>query len=255
MLKKICTALAGIALAVTITTGSGLAEETSFSDVQREQLHQIIRDYLIENPEIIREALEALQRQQEELELVALRDNVRNNAQQLFRSQSDFVFGNPNGGVTMVEFFDYNCGYCKRSLEDVLTLVETDPDLRLVLKEFPILGPGSLIASRAAIASMKQGKYWEFHLAMMQARGTNSEEQVMAIAADVGLDIEQLASDMNAPEVEQTIQQNYMLAEMMGIQGTPAFFIDDRLIPGALGVEGLRQQISEVRDSGNCVAC
>src|SRR5690606_10376913 len=180
---------------------------------------------------------------------------VRDNADRLFRSELDHVAGNPDGSITMVEFFDYNCGFCKRSVSDVVSLIDTDPDLRVVLKEFPILGPNSVFASRAAIAARKQGKYWEFHLAMMRARGTNDPAQVMRIAEEVGLDTDQLEADMNAPEVDQTIEQSFALANAMGIQGTPAFIIDDHLIAGALGLDALRTQIEDVRASGGCVAC
>jgi protein-disulfide isomerase len=255
MLKKMSLALVGLAVGAMAAGYSVRAAEPLFDDAQKEELHGIIRDYLISNPDVIREAMEALQAQEEAAQAALVQDTVRQNADALFRSEYDFVLGNPEGSLTMVEFFDYNCGYCKRSLDDVVALVETDPEIKFVFKEFPILGEGSVFAARAAIAARKQGKYWEFHQAMMRERGTNDEEQVMRLAADVGLDVERLRTDMEADEVDLAIQRNYSLAEAMGIQGTPAFFIDDRLIPGALGLEGLRTQIAEVRAEGTCVAC
>lgn len=255
MLKKTSLALVGLAVGAMAAGYSVRAAEPLFDDAQKEELHGIIRDYLISNPDVIREAMEALQAQEEAAQASLVQDSVRRNADALFRSEYDVVIGNPEGNLTMVEFFDYNCGYCKRSFDDVVALIETDPEIKLVLKEFPILGEGSVFAARAAIAARKQGKYWELHEAMMRARGTNDEEQVVRLATDLGLDVERLRADMEADEVDLAIQRNYSLAEATGIQGTPAFFIDDRLIPGALGLEGLRTQIAEVRAAGTCVAC
>ncbi len=242
-----------VAAVMTLTLPAASAQQ--FSDEQKRELHDIIRDYLINNPRVLQEAIASLERMHEEQQMSELKAAVRDNADRLFRSELDHVAGNPDGSITMVEFFDYNCGFCKRSVSDVVSLIDTDPDLRVVLKEFPILGPNSVFASRAAIAARKQGKYWEFHLAMMRARGTNDPAQVMRIAEEVGLDTDQLEADMNAPEVDQTIEQSFALANAMGIQGTPAFIIDDHLIAGALGLDALRTQIEDVRASGGCVAC
>ncbi len=255
MFKKSIMLLAGLFIVAGFASGYGQAEDSSFDETQTEELHQIIRDYLVQNPEVIAEALEALQLKQEEQELVAFQNSVRENANDIFRSELDHVMGNPYGDVTMVEFFDYNCGYCKRSLDDVQALIDADPELRMVFKEFPILGPGSMAAARAAIASRQQGLYWEFHIALMQSAGIDGEASVIRIAEEVGLDTAQLLSDMESPEVDTVIDLNYRLAELMGIQGTPAFLVDDRLIPGALGFAGLQSHISEVRDSGVCIAC
>ena len=246
---------AGLVIVLGFAGTGGHADEVSFNETQKQELHKIIREYLIENPTVLREAFEALERQQQEQQQALSRESIKQNAATLFRSERGFVVGNPEGNVTVVEFFDYNCGYCKRSLNDVMTLVETDPELKLVLKEFPILGPGSLYAARAAIAAKKQNKYWELHLALMQSRGAVDEAQVLKIATETGLDIEQLKKDMEDPEVNATINESMELANTVGINGTPAFVIDDTLIPGALGIEGLRAQIAEVRDNGGCAIC
>lgn len=229
--------------------------QSLFSDEQKQEMHEVIRDYLINNPEVLREAFEALERKERMAQQDQAREKIKMHADLLYRSERGFVYGNPNGDVTMVEFFDYNCGYCKRSLSDVLALVDSDPELKLVLKEFPILGSGSVFASRAAIASKKQGKYWDFHIAMMSNRGAVDEAQVLAIAQKVGLDMEKLKADMEDPDVTATISESMQLAEAVGINGTPAFVIDDALIPGALGIDGLRAQIAEVREGGGCAVC
>lgn len=231
------------------------ADEPVFSEQQKQEMHKIIREYLITNPDVLREAFEALEQQQQIAQQEQSRANIKAHAEMLFRSERGFVYGNAEGNVTLVEFFDYNCGYCKRSLTDVMTLMDTDSNLKLVLKEFPILGPGSLFAARAAIASKKQGKYWEFHLALMQSQGAVDENLVIQIAGEVGLDIDKLKADMDDPEVSATINESMELANAIGINGTPAFIIDDTLIPGAMGVDGLRAQIAEVRDNGGCAVC
>ena len=137
----------------------------------------------------------------------------------------------------------------------MVDLVKSDSNLKLVLKEFPILGPGSIFAARAAIAAKQQDKYWEFHLALMSHKGALDEDQTLKVAQDVGLDIEKLKADMDAPVVAKAINESMELANAIGINGTPAFIIDDTLIPGALDIDGLRQHIAEVRDSGGCQVC
>jgi protein-disulfide isomerase len=141
--------------------------------------------------------------------------------------------------VTLVEFFDYNCGYCKRSMPDVKKLIESDPKLRVVFKEFPILGPGSVFATRASIAAMKQGKFRELHEALFEFPGRKDETSVLEIAKSVGIDADRMAKDMDDPEVSAIIDRNIKLAGELGIAGTPAFVIGTDLMPGAVGFEAL----------------
>jgi len=223
-----------------------------FSDSEKTQISNMVTDQLVNNPAVLRQALVSLDEFQKQEQRQVAVQSIRDNAKQIFRSDYSHVAGNEKGSVTMVEFFDYNCPYCKRSTPDVTKLLDTDSDLRVVLKEFPILGPGSVYASRAAIASRKQDKYWKFHLALMGNRGRLNKAKVDRIAADVGLDVEQLKKDMEAPEVAAAIAESHDLANKMGIRGTPAFIIADRLIPGALGYDALQAQISEVRKSDGC---
>ena len=143
--------------------------------------------------------------------------------------------GNPNGDITVVEFFDYNCGYCKRGLHDVIKLVESDPKVRVVFKELPILSKGSEEASRVAIAAGRQGKYWDMHKAMLEAKGQMNEANALAIATKLGLDIDKLKKDMASPEVEAEIKKSEALAKKMGVNGTPHFLVGDRAIPGRPG--------------------
>lgn len=253
---------AALAVIFAVTGWTALADDKpAFTPEQKTEIGKLIKDYLIKNPEAMGEIIQSWQaHQRKEQELAQRRqiDDIRKaviaNKAQVFRGPHDYVAGNPDGDVTMVEFFDYNCGFCKRSLGDVLTLIEKDTKLRVVMKEFPILGPGSLYASRAAIASKKQNKYWPFHVALMRAPGV-SPEQVLAIAKKTGIDIDKLKKDMEAPEVRAEIDANLALAQKLGINGTPAFVIADRPIPGAVGLNALTTQIADVRKQGGCKIC
>jgi len=221
----------------------------------RAKIEAIVKDYLLKNPAVLRDSLLAMERLQKEQERLAASKSIIENADAVFRSEHDYVAGNPDGKVTMVEFFDYNCSFCKRAMNDVLKLMETDKDLRMVMKEFPILGPGSVYAARAALASKKQDKYWDFHLAMLKSKGALNQAKVDAIATSIGIDVDKLKADMDAPEVAKAIGEAHALADKMGIRGTPAFVIADQLIPGALGYEALRQRIASVRENPTCKVC
>ncbi|MGI9481875.1 MAG: DsbA family protein [Hyphomicrobiales bacterium] len=246
--------MAGCAV-LFLTTASPVAFSEEFSESQKKEIGEIVREYLLKNPTIMREVFSELERiEAEEREKLA-KAGILESKDALFRSNLSYVAGNPEGDVTMVEFFDYNCGYCKRAFPDVMKLIDSDPNLRVVIKEFPILGAGSVFAARAAIASKKQDKYWEFHTAMMNARGSLNESRVINIAKKLGLDVDKLREDMEADVVRQEIAESHTLANRMGINGTPAFVIDDRLVPGALGYAELRKQIFEVRDAGGCKVC
>lgn len=232
--------------------------EGSFSDAQKKELHSIIRDYMLENPELLNEMIAKLQAAEQAKQAEQSREVISSNADKLFRSPNDQVVGNPDGNVTMVEFFDYNCGYCKRSLADVMRLTEEDKDLRVVMKEFPILSEGSVIASHAAMAARKQNKYWDLHVAMMSAKGgIDSLEKVLSVAKDAGLDVDKLKADIEASRADhdKIIAENRNLAQMLGINGTPAFVIDSEIVPGAAPHDQLAETVKSVRDNGGCKFC
>ncbi|MBK1866131.1 DsbA family protein [Aestuariivirga sp. YIM B02566] len=231
------------------------AQAAEFNDAQKKELGDIIRQYLLDNPEVVRDAMQELERKQQEAEDSARTDILKTMAADIFRSKDDLVGGNPKGKVTMVEFFDYNCGYCKRAFPDVMKMIDADKDLKLVMKEFPILGPGSVYAARAALASRKQGKYWEYHMAMMAHEGRIDEAVADQIAEASGLDVKKLKADMEADEVNQVITRNMQLADSLKIQGTPAFIIDETVIPGAVGYEALAAVVKQIRDNGGCKLC
>lgn len=224
-----------------------------FDEEKQAEIESIIHRYLVENPEVIREVIEALhvketaQIERENLEKIgALRASLDG-------GDPAYVGGNPKGDVTLIEFFDYTCGYCRRALADVEKLVETDGNLRIVYKEFPVLGPVAVYASRAAIASTKQGKYLEFHGRLMGSKVKLSNEVVLRIAEDIGLDVERLKRDMAGEETVALIESNHALAQSLGISGTPNFIVGDQIVPGAQGYEILRAAINEARE--DCKTC
>jgi protein-disulfide isomerase len=208
---------------------------------------QRVRDYLLKNPEVIMEALQILQERQRSAEAENMKRTIAERSEEILNDPAAPVGGNPAGDVTLVEFFDYNCPYCRRVAPTVVELEEADPDLRLVYKEFPILGPGSQFAARAALASRRQGKYVPFHNALMQATEQVSEETVMEAAREVGLDTEQLRADMQDPAIQEAIARNLQLADALGITGTPSFIIGQEVVPGAVDLRTLQSLIAHTR--------
>ena len=231
------------------------ANAAEFNDGQRQEMETIIKDYLLSHPEILQEMSQTLEQKQKQAEDEQRKGGLVQNAEQIFRDKADFVAGNPNGKVTMVEFFDYNCGWCKKGFPEVLSLLESDKDLRFVLKEFPIFGEDSEYAAKAAIASGKQGKYWDLHVAMFQHEGKITKESVDEIAAGLGLNMDQLKKDMEDPAVTEILARNRSLAQSLAINGTPAFIIDDKLVPGYLPKAELATAINEIRAKGGCSLC
>lgn len=226
--------------------GAPSAAAQEVSPAQRSAFEGVIRDYLLKNPAVIREAMQVLQ-QREEAEKQALAARaLKQYRSELLHDASSPVGGNPNGDITIVEFFDYNCGYCKRVAPTVNATLKNDPNVRVVYKEFAILGPESVFAARAALAAQRQGKYKEFHEAMMTAERADAGA-VNALAAQLGLDREKLIKDMQDPAITRILERNYRLASALNINGTPAFVIGDRLVPGAIDAAALAEIIVEER--------
>jgi protein-disulfide isomerase len=185
-----------------------------------------------------------------------LKSVVAENAAEIYRQPNASVAGNAEGDITVAEFFDYNCGYCKRGLADVVKLVESDPKVRVVFKELPILSKGSEEASHVALAARKQGKYWELHRALLEAKGHVNEAAALRIAEKLGLDMDKLKQDMASPEVKAEVEKSEALAKKLGVNGTPHFLIGDRAIPGAPDdlYEQLARNVGELRKQG-CTYC
>jgi protein-disulfide isomerase len=248
LILLVTTPLLGAAIPPTALGGN-------FTEDQKAEIGAIVREYLLDNPEVLREAFDELEKRANEQQAGQVKPTIAQHAAELFRSPSDFVAGNPNGDVTMVEFFDYNCHYCRKSMADVVQLLASDKGLRLVLKEFPILGPGSIYAARAALASRQQGKYWQFHQALLGVTVPLDQATVLSKAGDVGLDVARLQKDLDAPAITEVIVGNHRVAGALGIQGTPAFVTGENLMPGAVGFDALAAMISAVREAGGCKVC
>ena len=223
------------------------AESPATPGLDRESVRKIVKEYLLEHPEVIEEAIQVLRAKRESGKQDRVRAALRDHDKALRSHPMSPVSGNPKGDVTLVEFFDYQCGYCKQSLKPVRDLLETDRQLRIVWKEFPILGPVSRFAARVAMASKKQGRYLEFHVAVMGSRGKLTEDRVMAIAGSVGLDVRRLRRDMEDPAIENYLDETIRLARVLGIRGTPAFVIGDTLVPGVVGGARLEELIAKAR--------
>jgi protein-disulfide isomerase len=251
-MKRMTFGLVGAVMAGLVLTPA-LAGE--FSDAQKSEIEGFIKDYLMKNPNVIKEALEELDRRQTAEAEEKAKAAIASQADLIYRSSDDLVIGNPKGSVTIVEFFDYNCGYCRKALPEIDALIKSDSDLKVVIKEFPILSPGSLFAAKAAIGSREQGKYTEFHDALNQMGVPKDETSVMATASKIGLDVERLRKDMEAPKVTEILQRTYALAESLGINGTPSFLVDQSITPGYVTHDVLAKIVADVRDNGGCKVC
>jgi protein-disulfide isomerase len=249
MRSRIALALAA-ALACAAIAGDAPAQTGPQPPPDKEAIREIVREYLLEHPEVIEEAIRALSARRQADQAARTRDALVKNRVALVRHPMSPVSGNPEGDVTLVEFFDYQCGYCKRSLEPVIDLLENDPGLRVVWKEFPVLGQVSTFAALASMAAQKQGKYLFLHKALMGARERLTEESVMEIAGQVGLDLERLQRDMADPKIVSYLQETQRLANRLGINGTPAFVIGNTLVPGAVDGARLKQLIAQARRGG-----
>ena len=227
------------------------AKAQEFSPQQNEQIKKMIQEYLFKNPKDFREAIISLQAYELRQQQKAARQTLSAEDESLYRSTVSYVAGNPDGDVTLIEFFDYNCSFCRQSMKDLMTLIKTDPNLKVIFKEFPILGEGSFFAARAAVASMKQGKYMEFHMALMQIRGTADKNNVLEIAEEVGMDLVKLVKEMQAPYVTKEINEVLRTASAIGVNGTPAYVVGENVLSGAVGLAELRRQIAEVRKAGS----
>ncbi len=245
---------AGLALAALLVLAAPAAAQTgALSDPQKQAVQQIVREFLVTNPEVIQEAIVELERRQQEAQKTAQANALHSERKTLLHSPRGNLVGNPSGDVTLVEFFDYNCGYCKRALADLRTLMKSDPKLRVVLKDFPVLGPESVEASRVSLAAKQQisgEKLFDYHTRVMETRGRVNGERAMQVAKEMGLDMARLQKDLDHAEVRAALQENMTLGDKLGLTGTPAFVIGDEVVSGAVGIEPLRKIVASTRQCG-----
>lgn len=223
-----------------------MAQQT-LTPAQRTEVEAIVRETLRNNPQILYEAIEALRNQQAAAKESEVKKALSSQQDKIFRSPDDEVAGNPSGDVTVVEFFDYRCGYCKKFHITRQALLAGDPNIRYVHKEFPVLGPESELAARAAIASRAQGKYLAFHEALMAHRGSYAKVAILEIAKETGLDPQKLEAAMFEPNVDRILAENRALADSLQIRGTPGFVVGDQIIPGAIELEEMLEVIHQIR--------
>jgi len=215
---------------------------------QTVEFEQRVRDYLVENPQVLVESLQRMEERKRAAETDEIGRIIAAHSEEIFNDPETPVGGNPAGDVSLVEFFDYNCPYCRGVAPTLVDIEKEDAKLRLVYKEWPILGPNSEFAARAALASRNQGKYVEFHKALMLASGLVNESKVLEVATAIGLDVDRLKVDMEAPEIEAAIERNMQLAQALRIGGTPTFVIGDQMLRGAADAEALRGYIQRARE-------
>lgn len=243
--------------ALTLASSRGHSQPAPFDSEQRGAIEAIVRDYLLRSPEVLQEAVTELERRQQEAQRSTQAAVLKDEWTRLVGSPQDLVIGNPAGDVTLVEFLDYNCPYCRKAKGDIDALIKGDSKLRVVLKEFPVLGPESVEASRAVVAAKQQlspDKLRAFHDRMMETRGRANGERALAIAKELGADVARLQKDMQSDVVTAVLQENAAIGDKLGITGTPAFILNDQVISGAVGLEPLRQAVANVRRCGK-TAC
>lgn len=245
-------ALAGLAVVSPVFAADKAMSDKPVADkgpYDKVQVEQIVHDYLLAHPEVIAEAVQALQDKSEAEEAKAAADALVKHKDELFASKTSPAGGNLKGDVTMVEFFDYQCGYCKHTQPEMDAAIKKDGKVRIVYKEFPILGPASVIAAKAALAANMQGKYDTVHAALMAATGKLDKDRILSIAKDAGADTDRLAKDMESPAVQKEIDANLALADALNIHGTPGFVIGNTLVPGAIGADAFKDLFAKARSA------
>ena len=238
---------AATALSLVSVTGGAQA----FDQGQKDEIGKIVRDYLLENPEVLIEVQSALEKKRAEQQAAQAKAAVQDNADAIFNAATDIALGNPQGKTTIVEFFDYNCGYCKRALSDMEAIIKDNPDIRFVLKEFPILGQDSVDAHKVsfAVKQIAPEKYGDFHRALIGGEHAN-EARAIEVAKSVGLTEEALRASMAQVSQDESVRQTYDLATKLGITGTPSYVLGDEAVFGAIGESELTKKIASVRQCG-----
>jgi protein-disulfide isomerase len=240
-----------VAAALTVVLVFGLCVAVPAGEApdasRRQEIETVVREYIRAHPEVVLEALQEMERREQEMQRTQRAEAIRAHLAQLTQDPGSPVGGNPEGRVTVVEFFDYQCGYCKRQVGELKKLLQTDTDIRLVYKDLPILGPPSVFAARAALAARKQGKHEALHDALMATSERLTEPVVLQVAARSGLDIAQLEKDMADPSVSEALDRNFQLQRALNIQGTPALIVGTEFIPGAASLEALKTAVARAR--------
>ncbi len=226
-----------------------LASAQDFTAAQKQEIETMFKDYLLENGEVLLESVNKYQGELVAKEQEAANELAKGYVIALDKRDNLATAGNPDGDITIVEFFDYNCGYCSRALEEIETLLETDDNIRVIFMDMPILGPPSLEASKWSLAAQKQGKYWDYHRAIMNFEGPKDEASLTKLAKDLGMDVQQLKKDKDSEEIAAQLDKNIEEAQALNIRGTPGFIIDGEISPGYMPAAEMKRIIEEARAS------
>lgn len=255
-MKKISAMVIALTTSMALLTSAlGYASDKSagpFSPSQQQEIQKIVHDYLVNNPEILIEASQALQTKEMAKAKTQALSGITNNKQKLFNDPNAPTAGNADGNVILVEFFDYQCVHCKEMQPSIEKLLSSNSNVKIIYKEFPIFGAASNYASQAALAAAKQHKYLEFHNALFKASGPLNEGKIQEIAKSVGLNVEQLKKDMNDPAVKQELADNYDLAKALSLVGTPSFVLSNKamtqfdFIPGAAPADLFQKAVDDI---------
>ncbi len=241
-----------IAVALLALLVATLPVRAEMTEAEKEEIGKVIREYLLTNPEVLEEAITVLRLKREQEEALARANAIEDYGDRIFDSEHQIVLGNPDGAVTLVEFFDYNCGYCRRALSDMTALLESNDDLRIVLKEFPILSEGSVEAARigVAVSELAPERYLDFHIEVFTRPGQANAAKALEVARDLGLDAEAVEAAAAKSSITEGITEVREIADALGISGTPSYVIGKEIIPGAIGFDGLQQRVAAMRECG-----
>jgi protein-disulfide isomerase len=245
--------LAATALSLAASASPGQAQSPAFSEQQRAAIRDVVKDFILKNPEVIQEALIELDKRQKDQERQARLTIIQDKNGPLYSAAHNVSFGNPNGDITLVEFFDYNCGFCKRALVDLQRMVNEDKNVRVIIKDFPVLGQGSVEAATVALAAKQQlsvDKIWQFHQKLLTVRGQVGRQQALDAAREAGVDMARLQRDLDSPAVRGAIEQNIQIADSLGVTGTPSYVLGDEVVVGAVGFPDLKARVDNLRKCG-----
>ena len=246
----------GLAVLAVLAFASSPARAESFSPGQKAEIEAIIKDYLLQKPEILREAIGVLEAREKAAEAKAREKVVSDPSSTLFSPVNQAVIGDPAGKITLIEFFDYNCGYCKRALSDLARLMKDNPDLRVVLRDLPILSPGSVEAAKIANAFLRQfqgEKFWEFHQKLLGSRGQVGKAEALGVAKDLGADMDKMAKDAATPDITSGIEESGRFAKSLQVTGTPTYVIGEDVAVGAVGYDELEAKVANIKKCGKVI--
>lgn len=238
-------------LAVWMMAPLNVSAADKTATISQDALGEAIRTYLLENPDVMAEVFENTQKYLISEDEKRQSETLKKNSDALYNDERDFSIGNPDAPITIVEFFDYNCGYCKRAFPDIMKLTQKNPDVRVIFKEFPILGPASEQAARVALASKGNGKYFAIHQSLLNARGSVSGTALSSLIEKHGLNADEIVTRGKNKDIDAHIKDVRNLAQSLGVSGTPAFIIDNQLFSGALSYDDMQSLIDEIRGSAN----